>query len=79
MTALRAIGLMSGTSMDGVDVAVIDTDGESVEAFGPTSYRPYSDAERDLLRRSGGRHQRGAQGEGDDQCEDAHRRTIPSF
>jgi anhydro-N-acetylmuramic acid kinase len=50
MTALRAIGLMSGTSMDGVDVAVIDTDGETVAAFGPTGYRPYSDAERDLLR-----------------------------
>jgi anhydro-N-acetylmuramic acid kinase len=48
---LRAIGLMSGTSMDGVDVAVVDSDGESV-AFGPTGYRPYSDAERDLLRRA---------------------------
>ena len=52
MTALRAIGLMSGTSMDGVDVAVIDTDGETISAFGPATYRPYSDAERDLLRRA---------------------------
>ncbi len=32
---LRAIGLMSGTSMDGVDVAMIETDGEQVTAFGP--------------------------------------------
>jgi anhydro-N-acetylmuramic acid kinase len=47
---LRAIGLMSGTSMDGVDVALIDTDGETVTAFGPSHYRPYSEPERELLR-----------------------------
>ncbi len=47
---MRAIGLMSGTSMDGVDVALIETDGEIVTLFGPSSYRPYSDAERALLR-----------------------------
>jgi anhydro-N-acetylmuramic acid kinase len=49
---VRAIGLMSGTSLDGVDVALVETDGERIEAFGPTGYRPYSDAERDLLRRA---------------------------
>jgi anhydro-N-acetylmuramic acid kinase len=43
---------MSGTSLDGVDVALIETDGERVGAFGPTSYRAYSDIERDLLRRA---------------------------
>jgi anhydro-N-acetylmuramic acid kinase len=41
---------MSGTSLDGVDVALIETDGERVAALGPTGYRPYSDAERALLR-----------------------------
>jgi anhydro-N-acetylmuramic acid kinase len=49
---VRAIGLMSGTSLDGVDVAMIETDGERIAAFGPTGYRPYTDAERDLLRQA---------------------------
>ncbi len=47
---MRAIGLMSGTSLDGVDVALLDTDGEAVSGFGPTGYRAYSDDERALLR-----------------------------
>jgi anhydro-N-acetylmuramic acid kinase len=41
---------MSGTSLDGVDVAMIDTDGVTVSEFGPTSYRPYSELERQVLR-----------------------------
>jgi len=48
----RAIGLMSGTSLDGVDVALIETDGERIAAFGPTSCRSYAPAERDVLRRA---------------------------
>jgi anhydro-N-acetylmuramic acid kinase len=47
---LRCIGLMSGTSMDGVDIALIDTDGERSVAFGPTGFTPYSDEDRVLLR-----------------------------
>jgi anhydro-N-acetylmuramic acid kinase len=40
----RAIGLMSGTSMDGIDAAVIETDGERVSWCGPARTFPY-DAE----------------------------------
>jgi anhydro-N-acetylmuramic acid kinase len=52
MSRVTAIGLMSGTSYDGVDVALLNTDGESVGRLGPTGYRGYSDAERAVLRRA---------------------------
>ncbi|MGY3452803.1 anhydro-N-acetylmuramic acid kinase [Bradyrhizobium sp. USDA 4353] len=47
---LTALGLMSGTSLDGVDVALIETDGRQIKSLGPSGYRPYGPAERSLLR-----------------------------
>ena len=52
MASLSALGLMSGTSLDGIDAALIETDGERVTRFGPVGYRPYVQGERDLLRRA---------------------------
>ena len=46
---IKAVGLMSGTSLDGVDAAQIVTDGESILEFGSTRYRPYLDDERAVL------------------------------
>lgn len=45
----RAIGLMSGTSLDGIDVAFIETDGESVVRRGPVRTFAYDPAMRRLL------------------------------
>ena len=55
MGPIAVLGSMSGTSLDGVDAAVLVTDGERVEAFGPTAYRPYGEAEREVLRAALGR------------------------
>jgi anhydro-N-acetylmuramic acid kinase len=52
---LRVVGTMSGTSLDGVDAAVLVTDGETVLDRGDRAYRPYSHAERAVLRAALGR------------------------
>ena len=43
------IGLMSGTSLDGVDAALIRTDGERITEFGVGETRPYDASERAVL------------------------------
>ncbi len=45
-----ALGLMSGTSLDGVDAALIETDGVTVSGFGPWRTAPYPAALRAQLR-----------------------------
>lgn len=47
-----AIGLMSGTSMDGIDVALLRTDGENRIHHGPFMYFPYDDALRQRWKRA---------------------------
>ncbi|WP_298906930.1 anhydro-N-acetylmuramic acid kinase [uncultured Aliiroseovarius sp.] len=45
-----ALGMMSGTSLDGVDAALVQTDGTRIHAFGPSAYADYTDAQRTDLR-----------------------------
>src|SRR5262249_58174426 len=54
---MRALGLMSGTSVDGVDVAMIETDGESIAGFGPCLTVPYPDEVRRAIRAAFGAEQ----------------------
>src|SRR4249919_3784841 len=49
---MRAIGLMSGTSMAGIDIAEIETDGETVTRFGPSAIHSYNKYEEGALRRA---------------------------
>jgi anhydro-N-acetylmuramic acid kinase len=85
--SILAIGLMSGTSQDGVDVALIDSDGEQIAQVGPTACRPYSKAERTLLRRATAaavnltdRTARpGAIAEAERLIDDAHAEAVESF
>lgn len=49
-TPALALGLMSGTSLDGIDAALIRTDGATVSAFGPSLTAPYDPALRERLR-----------------------------
>ena len=47
---LKVIGLMSGTSLDGVDAALVETDGEGVAVPGPALTLTYSPDTRAMLR-----------------------------
>jgi anhydro-N-acetylmuramic acid kinase len=47
----RAIGVISGTSMDGIDVALVETDGDRAVRPGPGRTYPYRDALRAQLLR----------------------------
>src|SRR5215470_6080768 len=46
----RALGLMSGTSLDGIDVAMIETDGKKRVVPGPALTIPYQPGFRERLR-----------------------------
>ncbi|WP_174280274.1 anhydro-N-acetylmuramic acid kinase [Sphingomonas bacterium] len=49
---MRVLGFMSGTSLDGVDAAILDTDGVAVTGLGPALLLPFTQAEREVLLRA---------------------------
>jgi anhydro-N-acetylmuramic acid kinase len=77
---MRALGLMSGTSLDGVDAALIETDGERVAGFGRSVFLPYPPETRALLRQALGRWP-GEEGVAvaERVVREAHRRAVAAF
>ncbi len=82
-----ALGLMSGTSMDGIDIALIETDGERHVAPGPSEtvdytpglralYREVLDAARTLERRD---DRPAPLDEFEREITDAHMRAVAAF
>lgn len=47
---IRALGAMSGTSLDGVDAAVVETDGVTIARFGAHDYASYDADQQAVLR-----------------------------
>ena len=46
---MRVLGFMSCTSLDAVDMAVLETDGETIQAFGPAGERKLSNETREVV------------------------------
>ncbi len=76
---LTALGTMSGTSLDGVDAAIVLTDGATISSLGPSGYRAYSDAERAQLRAALGQWEGAAVKAAAQVVTDAHAALLSEF
>lgn len=76
---IKALGTMSGTSLDGVDAAVLDTDGEAIFGFGPTRYLAYSDTEKAVVRAVFGEFDSYRVAAAAEIVETAHARVLSQF
>lgn len=70
---------MSGTSLDGVDAALVKTDGRTVLEFGAHAYRPYTDGERAVIRAAFGQRSGPAVDAAAEVVENAHAEILEGF
>ncbi|UWQ61233.1 anhydro-N-acetylmuramic acid kinase [Leisingera caerulea] len=77
--AVRALGAMSGTSLDGVDAAVVITDGTRIHGFGESSYREYTAQERSVLRAGLGKWTGPEVEAAAEVCDTAHAAALAAF
>lgn len=78
-TPIRALGTMSGTSLDGVDAAVVVTDGETIAEFGASAFRPYSADEAERIRAALGHWDGPTIAPAAEVVEDAHAQVLSGF
>lgn len=79
---VRAIGVISGTSMDGIDVALVETDGEDALRTGPGRTYPYpGELRRALLALAADAARAGGEplAAEDDAVGDAHAGAVEAF
>ncbi|WP_299614428.1 anhydro-N-acetylmuramic acid kinase [uncultured Tateyamaria sp.] len=76
---ITALGAMSGTSLDGVDAAVLQTDGVTIHGFGAHDYRGYSADEQKTLRAALGQWTGPALDPANDVVMDAHEALLSGF
>lgn len=76
---LRALGAMSGTSLDGVDAAVLETDGHDISRFGQTAYRAFSPDERAVIAKGFGQWTGADVIAAGDVVEDVHLSLLSTF
>lgn len=74
------LGCMSGTSLDGIDLALLTTDGESIIQSGKNFYKAYEQSEREIIARAFMKYERdNAVNEAESYVTDAHIKAINEF
>lgn len=76
---VTALGAMSGTSLDGVDAAVLRTDGRDIVGFGEVAYRAYTVDERAIIAAGFGKWSGPEVGAAADVVEAAHVAVLSEF